>query len=240
MHDGMMTDRFCAVVPAKGTSMRLPNKNLMPVGGVPLVTRKILQLKKSTQFVNIYVATDSEEIASEARREGCLVIWREPEWADDRLEKSLAETIRHIANQVDEDHIYWAQCTSPFVGPGLITEAISRYKKALESGHDSLVSQQKITEFLWRDGKPANYEPGAQHVRSQDLPELMRMTFGVLIASKKNMVKWSYYHGPNPAVMLLDKLASVDIDDGFEFELATLLSLSHSEGATVVGRLGNS
>lgn len=226
-------ERFCAVIPAKGTSIRLANKNLLPVAGVPLVTRKIRQLKTSMQFENIYVATDSEEIAGEARGEDCLVMWREPEWADDSSERSLSETIRHLATQVDEEHIYWAQCTSPFVGPTLITEAISRYKKARVSGHDSLISQQKISEFLWLDGVPTNYAPGAQHVRSQALPELMKMTFGILVASKENMVKWSYYHGPNPAVILLDKIASVDIDDEFDYEITTLLSEFHSEGESI-------
>jgi len=65
---------IAAVVPAKGTSKRLPGKNLALINGEPLVTRKIRQLKDSECFEAIYVATDSEEIAEIAGTEGCKVL----------------------------------------------------------------------------------------------------------------------------------------------------------------------
>jgi|AntAceMinimDraft_12_1070368.scaffolds.fasta_scaffold16874_2 N-acylneuraminate cytidylyltransferase len=211
---------IAAVVPAKGTSKRLPGKNLALINGEPLVTRKIRQLKDSECFEAIYVATDSEEIAEIAGTEGCKVLWRRPEWADDEKAKSLSETIAYLASQVQEPHLYWAQCTSPFVDSSLIKLSISHYFEALGEGYDSLISQQTVADFLWQNNFPFNYGLGTAMVRSQDLPQLRRMTFGILLAPTSDVVSWAYYHGPNPKTMLLDKLQSLDIDDEFEFQIA--------------------
>ena len=34
------------------------------------------------------------------------------------------------------------------------------------------------------------------------------------------MIKWSYFHGSNPYRFILDKRASVDIDDGLDLAVA--------------------
>jgi CMP-N-acetylneuraminic acid synthetase len=66
-----------ALIPAKGNSRRLPNKNLLPCAGVPLVTRAIRCAKDAGIFSQIVVSTDSPEIAAIAKEEGDIrVLWR--------------------------------------------------------------------------------------------------------------------------------------------------------------------
>ena len=70
-----------------------------------------------------------------------------------------------------------------------------------------------------KDG-PLNYKPGIKHVPSQNLNELYFVTGGIFIAPRKKMINWSYHYGPNAYMMPLDKIESLDIDNGMDLELA--------------------
>jgi len=54
--------KFLAVIPAKGDSKRLPNKNLRKIGGKTLVEIAIEYANKSKQIDKVVVSTDSQEI----------------------------------------------------------------------------------------------------------------------------------------------------------------------------------
>lgn len=219
-----------AVIPAKGTSKRFPGKNLAEFGGIPLVVRKIRQLKAASAISKVYLATDSEQISTLGHEEDCEVLWREPEWADDEKGKSFSETIAHLAERISEKHIFWAHCTAPYIGPEIVNQSVETYWEALENNYDSLISHSPVSEYLWKDWRPLNYTPGPQHVRSQDLRGISKMTNGVLIAPRESMISWKYHHGPNPKIILIDKIASVDIDDELDFEIANFLSARFEEG----------
>jgi len=213
-----------AIVPARGGSKRFLNKNLATINGDSLVRRKVLQLKEACSFQTIFVATDSHEIAEIAKNEDCEVLWRTPEWSDDEKAKSLSDTIAYLAEKMDAPHVYWAQCTSPFIDAKLISGSVQDYFDGIAEGYDSLISQQKVSDFLWQSSQPLNYGTGSRMVRSQDLPLLSRMTFGILMAPREKLIQWRYYHGPNPKITYLDKLQSIDIDDEFDYRLARCLA----------------
>lgn len=65
----MAASRLC-VIPARGGSKRLPRKNLLPVGGIPLVARAVVTALASGLFDAVYVSTDDAEIAEVARQYG--------------------------------------------------------------------------------------------------------------------------------------------------------------------------
>ena len=49
---------------------------------------------------------------------------------------------------------------------------------------------------------------------------LKHITDGILLAPRKDMIKWNYFHGPNPYKFPLDKRTSVDVDDGLDLACA--------------------
>ena len=53
-----------AIIPARGGSTRLPNKNIRKIEGKPAIAWTIIKLKKIKLFDEIYVSTDSKKIAS--------------------------------------------------------------------------------------------------------------------------------------------------------------------------------
>lgn len=208
-----------AVIPVRAGSRRLKNKNVAPFAGTNLLLNKIEQLKKVNEVERIVVSSDSDMMLSMAQNAGVLTHKRGIEFCDEKT-KSFGEVVRHVAESVEGEHILWATCTSPLVFPPIYEKAISLYWKALEDGYDSLVSFEKIKRYLWDENGPINYELGLKHVPSQQLPDLYIVTDGVLLAPRKKMIEWSYFHGRNPYKFIIDKRAAVDIDDGLDLAAA--------------------
>jgi pseudaminic acid cytidylyltransferase len=73
-----------ALIPARGGSKRLPRKNILEVGGVPMLAYPILTARASGLFEHIYVSTEDEEIAEIAQQHGAEVIRRPSQIAEDR------------------------------------------------------------------------------------------------------------------------------------------------------------
>ena len=85
-----MSATLC-LIPARGGSKGLPGKNLRPVGGISLVGRATLAAREFARLaglaeVRVFVDTDDETIAEEARRWGASVPFlRPPELAGDTV-----------------------------------------------------------------------------------------------------------------------------------------------------------
>jgi CMP-N-acetylneuraminic acid synthetase len=167
----------------------------------------------------IVVTSDSDTMLEMARQAGVDIHKRAPEFCDEKT-KTFGEVVRHVAENVDGDHILWATCTSPLVFPNVYRQAISEYIPALENGYDSLVAFERIKRYLWDDNGPLNYKLGLEHVPSQQLPDLYVVTDGILLAPREKMIEWSYFHGKHPYKFIVDKRTAVDIDDGLDLATA--------------------
>ena len=207
-----------AVIPVRAGSRRLKNKNIAPFAGTNLLLNKIAQLKKVSEIERIVVTSDSDVMLRMAEKEGVLTHKRAPEFCDEST-KTFGEVVRHVAEQVEGEHILWATCTSPLVFPIHYQEAIATYWGIFEKGYDSLVSFERIKRYLWNEEGPINYELGLKHVPSQQLPDLYIVTDGIILAPRKKMIEWSYFHGKHPYRFIVDKRTAVDIDDGLDLSL---------------------
>ena len=208
-----------AIIPVREGSRRLKNKNIAPFAGTNLLINKINQLKQVKEISNIVVSSDSDLMLSMAKSQGVDIHKRAIEFCDEKS-KTFGEVVSHICENVSGDDILWATCTAPLVFPKQYREAIKLYYQALEDGYDSLVSMEKFKRYLWDENGPVNYELGIKHVPSQQLPPLYFVTDGILLAPRKKMIEWKYFHGHNPYKFILDKRTSIDIDDGLDLACA--------------------
>jgi pseudaminic acid cytidylyltransferase len=86
-----------ALIPARGGSKRIPNKNIKPFAGRPLISYPIRAAMEAGLFDRIVVSTDSPKIADIARQEGAEVpFMRPPELSDD-----FTPTIPVIKHAID-------------------------------------------------------------------------------------------------------------------------------------------
>lgn len=208
-----------AVIPVRAGSTRLKNKNIAPFAGTNLLLNKIEQLKKVPEVNRIVVTSDSELMLNMAKKAGVEIHKRDEIFCDEKT-KSFGEVVRHVAENVRGEHILWATCTSPLVFPNTYSKAIKKYYEVLEGGYDSLASFEEIKRYLWNEEGPINYELGIKHVPSQQLPSLYIVTDGILIAPRKKMIEWSYFHGKNPYKFIVDKRTAVDVDDELDLAVA--------------------
>jgi N-acylneuraminate cytidylyltransferase len=208
-----------AIIPVRKGSRRLPNKNVTPFAGKNLLTYKIVQLKTVNEIDSIVVSSDSDEMLKMALEMDVKTHKRGDEYCDEKSQP-FGEVVAHICENVEGDDIIWATCTSPLVEPDDYRKAIDTYKRVLHKGCDSLMSVEEFHRYIW-DGKgPINYELGINHVPSQELPPLYRITDGILIAPRADMIRWKYFHGRRPYKYKMGKRSSIDIDDVYDLECA--------------------
>ena len=94
-----------AVIPARGGSTRLKNKNIYPLGGKPLICHTIEAVIGSGCFDTVIVSTDSEAIAAEAQKYSEVEIYDRPaEYSGERVTvlEALVAMMDNIAH-----HRFW-------------------------------------------------------------------------------------------------------------------------------------
>ena len=92
-----------AVIPARGGSKGIPRKNLLPVGGRPLMTWTIAQALDAGDDVIVAVSTEDAEIAEVARAHGARVIDRPVELAADAA--PTEPTILHAMDVIEAEGV---------------------------------------------------------------------------------------------------------------------------------------
>lgn len=85
------------VIPAKGDSSRLPNKNMHDLNGRPMIDYAILEARQSNRADAIFVSTDSDKIAEHAAALGVTVIRRPTSLGG---EVPLFDVYRHAAEHI--------------------------------------------------------------------------------------------------------------------------------------------
>jgi len=109
--------RVLGVIPARGGSKGVVNKNLRPVGGEPLIAHSIRAARQSSHLTRFLTTTDSEEIARVAREYDCPVLIRPSHLGLDdspilgAVVHALEECERHSGQPYDA--IVLLQPTSP-------------------------------------------------------------------------------------------------------------------------------
>ena len=111
-------------------------------------------------------------------------------------------------------------------GPGLggILPAQGDYFQAVKGGgHDSALAVQKMQEFFWKDGAPANYDP-SQIPRTQDLAPFYMETCGMYVYTAALMKGEGRRIGHSPCLVEVSKIEGVDINDAEDFMIADAVS----------------
>lgn len=215
-----MMNKVTAVVPVRGGSQRLKNKNLCMIGDESLLARKIRVLKESKNVDRIVVNSDSDEMLEVARNLGVEAVRRDTEYA--ASDTPMNDAIHNVLLNTPGEHIMWAQVTSPLITSSRIDEIINVYFKELNNGYDSLTTFKYLKEYIWDDKGPVNYSKGA-HPRSQELRAYKALTFTLMIIGKDRGIDKKYFIGDNPFFVEVLPLEAVDIDDGMDLEVANCL-----------------
>ena len=104
--------RTVSLLPARGGSKGIPNKNIAPLNGKPLIYYAI-QASLNSESQETWVSTDNDEIKRVSIECGARVIDRPAEISKDYSQSE--EALLHFCSEVDFDTLVFIQPTSPLV-----------------------------------------------------------------------------------------------------------------------------
>jgi CMP-N-acetylneuraminic acid synthetase len=208
-----------ALIPVKGSSERIKNKNTRPFCGTSLYELKLEQLKKVRGFSNIIVSSENEKILNIAREKGFNVHVRDPKYSTSYV--PMSSVYSYIASEIKGEHIAWINVTNPLADAENYEKAIKEYNK-MNSAYDCLLSVYEVKDNIFYNGKPVNFKP-YPWPRSQDLKGLCAMSFVINILKREDMVRWGSCVGKNPYFFYLDKVISTDVDFKEDFDFCEVV-----------------
>lgn len=218
----MNIPKIIALVPMKGHSERVPNKNIRPIAGKPCFHWIMETLSKSRYIKEIVINTDSEEIIRSAKEKFDITILERPDFLLDDM-VSIQPLIEYDLSQTDGEYYLQTHSTNPLVTTKTIDRAIEDFFDQNE--HDALFTVTPIkTRFYWPDGTGINHDP--KHlIRTQDLEPIYEENSCLYIFSKTTNRKTKNRLGSNPMMFPMERLEAVDIDDVADFYWAEFLLL---------------
>ena len=230
-----------ALIPARGGSKSLPRKNVLPLGGIPLIAHTIKAAQSANLVTRVAVSTEDAEIAAIAGRFGADVIDRPAELASDEAtsESALLHALEHLelAEAYRPDILCFLQCTSPLTAP----EDIDNVLQALISSKaDTALAVTRFHYFVWRQDAEGG-AVGVNHdktirLRRQDRHQEFLETGAVYaMAADGFRVARHRFFG---RTVLHEMPASrvLEIDDPEDFDLAALRMASDASKGTELPR----
>lgn len=212
--------KYVVLIPARGGSKRFPGKNLYPLCGKPLLAHSILYSQRVLPDMEVYVSTDSEDIATVARNYGAGVVERPSELSGDLCSTDSAlqhAAIKLLSDGKEFDYMILLQATNPLRPDGMMEEAL----QIVETGeYDSLFTVSPLIRKLGRltDGKfvPWNFMFGQ---RSQDM-EPLYFENGLLYICHRNLILNGHIRGDSLYSLIVDHpFGFLDIDTLADFEM---------------------
>ena len=155
--------KIVGIIPARGGSKGIKNKNLVTFNKKPLIYWTIKAAKESKLLNDFYVSTEDPNIKKISLKFGSKVIDRPKRLARDA--STTLSVLQHSIKITDADVIVCLQPTSPIRPRGIIDKAINIYIKNksdtlatgrilhnYEWGKFNNVSRQKLKGWFWDDG----------------------------------------------------------------------------------------
>ena len=162
-----------ALIPARGGSRRIPNKNIKPFFGKPIIQYSIEAAQRSFLFDRIVVSTDSREIAAVARKCGAKVSMRSP--AMSRDEVGTQEVARDFLKTYGRGKNITELCVIYATAPLLAVEDLVEGHDVLQMGYTQYVMSVGTTPALHDAGQFYWGKKGAFAYYLQLLEEWTRM-----------------------------------------------------------------
>ena len=211
-----------AIIPARGSSKRLPNKNILSLGGIPLIAHSILYAQQNNDIIDeVYVSTDDVAIKKIALDYGARVIDR-PENLSGDFEPTVS-ALKHVLESLEDEveNVILLQATDTLRPEKLLKEAFETYQN---ENQDSLFAvtrnDQKLGKIEANKFIPFNYEIGQ---RSQDLEPLFFENGLLYISKAKLILKGKIISGSAFPYEVNSVFAHVDIDTQADLDYAEYL-----------------
>lgn len=216
-----------AIIPARGGSKRIPNKNVKSFAGQPIITYSIKAAQETRLFDRIIVSTDSEIIAELAKTCSAEAPFIRPaELADDFT--GTVPVLLHALNWLNEynyatDYFCCIYATAPFVQPEYIIEGFNLLKKrkatsafSVTTFHYPIFRALKIDD----DGHIKMFWPEHESSRSNDLPEAYHDAGQFYWGNTEKFISRKTFFSSDAVPIVIPRYLVQDIDTPEDWETA--------------------
>lgn len=224
----MINDKkVLSIIPARGDSKRILRKNLVSLGGKPLIYHTINHSLQSNIIDRTIVSTEDSEIKEISLKLGAEVVDRPKELAKDG--SSTLDVLKDVIHQLElkenysPDIVVVLQPTSPIRDEGRVDQALKLF---VEKDTDMVVSLEKRhLEPRWilenKEGKlKFILENKFDKIRSQEQEDTYELNGSITIYLKKLILEAkNYVFGENVQPFVMSKRESFQIDTAEDLEI---------------------
>lgn len=231
-----MGNSYIAIIPARGGSKRLPNKNILDFCGKPLIRWTIDYTLDCEKIHKVLVSSDDVNILSVSSIKNVYPLKRPNSLSSDES-TTISVVLDLLKNKkfANYDYVVLLQPTSPLRTSNHIKQAIEllELKKA-----DGIISVSKSTEYpqhmntLPKSLKMNKFiDKHTAFLRTQDLPTYYRLNGAICITRISSLMKEkTFFLEKNLYAYIMPRKASIDIDDIDDFQYAEYLSKTSKNG----------
>jgi pseudaminic acid cytidylyltransferase len=222
-----------AIIPARGGSKRIKNKNIIDFLGKPLIAYALDAARESGLFDKIHVSTDSEEIRMVVERLGYKVdFMRSEELADDHT--GLMPVLKWVHEKYKDldqffDEICCIMPTAPLLKSIDLIDAFNLYNKHNQENPLLVVAPFPVpVEWAFYRDENTYLTPrdaNSLTIRSQDIKNAFYEAGPFSIFNFSHLENDNLFKTVKFLSLLIDKSRAVDIDDPEDLELAKTLYL---------------
>jgi len=221
-----------AIIPAKGYSSGVPNKNIKKINKIETIAITILAAKKCKLIDHVYVTSDSEKILKIAKKYRAFAIKRPKKLCKNST--SLEEVVNHaiikkIKKNFSNFNIVLLQPTSILREKNDLTNAIKKYKK---NKYDSLFSAVNIHPLFWEEYKnkikPINYNLKKRKNR-QVMSKYLIENGSFYIFNDKSFEKYNNRLGGKIGYYLMSNFSIHEIDEQQDLKFMKIIYTNKSK-----------
>ncbi|MES2256306.1 MAG: acylneuraminate cytidylyltransferase family protein [Pseudomonadota bacterium] len=221
--------RLLGLVLARGGSKRIPNKNIRPLNGRPLLSWTIQAALASGILETLLLSTDDPQIAAIGRADGASVPWLRPAHLSTDTASSVDAALHALdwyeATHGAIDGLVLLQPTTPFRSAETIRSAVLQFARNKARSLVSLAPAKVHPAWCFRVSHDNNVTPflgwDAIGTRSQDL-EPAYVVNGALYITPPGRLRRdrTFIADDTAAFVMTDAMESLDIDVEEDWDVA--------------------
>ena len=222
----MKKNKTICIIPARGGSKGLKNKNIKNVDGHPLIAYVITLAIKAKIFDTVLVSTDNKKIAQISKKYGAKVPFlREKKYAQDltTTEATLqnALNVYEKQNSVKFDICVYMTATDIFRQVSDIKKAVNILKK--NKSVESVFSVRPTHKNFWYKNKSAKFQRILKSMKDYSSRQIKKPIFredtGIVCASRAYLWRQGRRIGDNIKIIINNNPIDIDIHDDYDMFL---------------------
>ncbi len=225
--------KILGIIPARGGSTRIKNKNVKLLNNKPLIYYTIKESLNSKYISDVCVTSDSKTILDISKKYGIINLVKRNKYLSSNFIPSYPAVLHALLkieknNKTRYDYILMLQPTSPFRTSFDIDKCLS--KLISSKNFDSAVSVVDVEGHhpermkKIKNGKLLNYNNKKEEnmLPRQKLEKIYIRNGAIYAIKRKEFVDLKSLVGLNVMPYVMPKSNSINIDDEIDFELAKI------------------